>query len=116
MRRNRPRAVLRLVSSLAAIASVVAVCGVLLGEHPSSALAVAALYLLPPCAIALVLLSGRYPGARALARLGRARDGRSPRAASSSAPRQHAAVLLRGGRLIAVSLAGRAPPPAAACC
>jgi len=63
-----------------------------------------------------VLLSGRYPGERALKRLREARRSATQHPASSRSPRQHAVALLRGGRLIAVSLAGRAPPCAAVCC
>lgn len=114
MRRTGRRAAARLLLSLASIASIVAVSAVLLGDHSSSAPAVGILYLLPACLLGLVLLSGRYPGERALERLREAWASRSPRPMSSRPPRQHPAELLRGGRLIAASLAGRAPPAAAA--
>lgn len=75
------------------------------------------MYLLPALVLAVVLLGRRYPGERVIERLREARATR-PRARAASAlcprlrPREHR----RGGRLIAVSLAGRAPPLVAGCC
>jgi hypothetical protein len=69
------------------------------------------LYLMPALALAALLLGGRYPGERALERL---RQALAPcpraRAASSLRPRRCPDARLGGGRLIAVSLGGRAPP------
>jgi hypothetical protein len=68
-----------------------------------------AIYLLPALLLALVLLTRRYPGERLLGRLRlHLRPRRSERARAvrytAERPPPH------GGRLIAVSLAGRAPP------
>jgi hypothetical protein len=116
MRRAPYRGAARLLLGLASIASVIAVSAVLLGDHSSSAPALGILYLLPACLLGVVLVSGRYPGESTLKRLRESLSGRSPRPVSSQRPPEHPTELLRGGRLIAVSLAGRAPPPVAACC
>jgi hypothetical protein len=70
-------------------------------------------YLAPALLILLPLLSGRYPGDEALARvaLRRARPSRRPPPAAPPLRRRPAGALLpRGGRLVAASLAGRGPP------
>jgi hypothetical protein len=70
-------------------------------------------YLAPALLILLPLLGGRYPGDEALARvaLRRARPARRlPPAAPPLRRRRPGALLPRGGRLVAVSLAGRGPP------
>ncbi len=69
------------------------------------------LYLVPALVLAALLLGGRYPGERALERL-RLEFAPRPRAraANSSRPRRRPDARLGGGRLIAVSLGGRAPP------
>src|SRR5580658_3368380 len=73
-----------------------------------------ALMMLPALLLAVALLAGRYPGERLIARWGRAR----PRARQATArvpmPSHASLQTLRGGRLIAASLAGRAPPVFAA--
>ncbi len=65
----------------------------------------------PLLALLIVLLAGRYPGERALDRL---RLTLRPRRRSRTLGRRLGALAepmsWRGGRLIAVSLAGRAPP------
>jgi hypothetical protein len=68
------------------------------------------LYMAPWLALLLVLLCGRYPGERVLARL-RARRARSRRlsAAVVLAP-SPAFQVVSGGLLLAHRLAGRAPP------
>jgi hypothetical protein len=68
------------------------------------------LTLLPLVALAAIMLTRPYLGERAIARLrSRERVPRLPRAAMH--PRVHSAwTIARGGRLIAASLAGRAPP------
>lgn len=76
----------------------------------------ALIYLAPALLILLPLLSGRYPGETALTRVA-ARGRPRPRA---TIPRQHrravhAALLPRGGGLLAAWLAGRAPPSPARC-
>ncbi|HTB49895.1 MAG TPA: hypothetical protein VK701_02885 [Solirubrobacteraceae bacterium] len=70
------------------------------------------LFLLPALALALVLLTRRYPGERALARrLGASRHARAERP-GASVPRaaRPFAVAVHGGLLIARSLAVRPPP------
>ena len=67
----------------------------------------------PLLALLLVLLAGRYPGERAIERL---RLALRPRPRRRSLARRLGPLAepmpWRGGRLIAVSLAGRAPPAA----
>ncbi len=79
--------------------------------------AMSLMYLLPALVLAVVLLGRRYPGERVIERLREARATR-PRACAASAPRppQRLRGHQRGGLLIAVSLAGRAPPLVAGCC
>jgi len=73
-----------------------------------------ALTMLPALALALMMLTRPYLGERVIARL-RLRSARRPREHGARArhPRRCAPVA-RGGRLIAVALAGRAPPLALA--
>jgi len=115
MTRHRRRAAARPLVVLATGASALAVCAILLSGHSAGALT-AALYLLPPSALFFALALGRYPGERVLSRLGEEPAPRRPRPVSSRRPCEHPAELLRGGRLIAVSRAGRAPPLAWARC
>jgi hypothetical protein len=71
----------------------------------------------PALALALPLFAGRYVGERRLAALAArfaAPVRRAARALSARLPRAPRAVLARGGRLIAVSLAERGPPRALA--
>jgi hypothetical protein len=70
------------------------------------------MYLLPALVLAVVVFTRRYPGERVIERL-RA-DAAPARAASTPRPRPRLYAHERGGRLIARSLAGRAPPLAAA--
>jgi hypothetical protein len=74
------------------------------------------LYLLPALLLLLVLLVRRYPGERLLGVLA-ARRARRARTRVPAATRRIELPVPHGGRLIAVSLAGRAPPraPAGAC-
>ena len=69
-------------------------------------------YLAPALLILLPLLGGRYPGDEALARIAgrRSRPAHRPPAALPLRRRRIGALLPRGGRLVAASLAGRAPP------
>jgi hypothetical protein len=67
----------------------------------------------PALVLALPLLAGRYVGERGIARLASrfvVRVGRAARALSARLPRAPRAVLPRGGRLLAASLAERGPP------
>ena len=72
--------------------------------------------MLPALAIAVVMLVRPYLGERAIARL-RARHARRPRVTAPVAlpPRPRIRVT-RGGRLIAMAMAGRAPPLALVGC
>lgn len=105
----------RLLRALAGTGSFALLCAALDGRS-LGALAMGLLYLLPAIALAFFLFLGRYPGERTLQRLQRALASPRSRPASSPLPRVHPVELLRGGRLIAVSLAGRGPPRAAVCC
>jgi hypothetical protein len=76
------------------------------------------LIMLPALALAIAMLIRPYLGERAIARL-RARRARArrPRLARLTVTALRARkYLARGGRLIALALAGRAPPPARAAC
>lgn len=74
---------------------------------------VAVLFLSPAIVLLASLLTGHYVGEERLARLaaamrpGRRRRGRAARPASPPSPR---ALMPRGGRLVATSLAVRPPP------
>jgi hypothetical protein len=108
----------RRVVGLAVVAGllVVLLVGVVPG-HLAEASRGGLLFLLPAFLLACVLFAKRYPGERVIERLRLARGGRRPRRESSaSRPRLRLCVPQRGGRLIAVSLAGRAPPLLAGCC
>jgi hypothetical protein len=69
-------------------------------------------YLLPPLLLLLVLVARRYPGERALLALiaGAARGRRSTDVGSLVGKTRSRAMVPRGGRLIASSLAVRPPP------
>ncbi|HUA10538.1 MAG TPA: hypothetical protein VMA83_00870 [Solirubrobacteraceae bacterium] len=99
---------------LLAIAACVAVPAVLLATHSGVALTTGVLYLFPVALLAAVMLLGRYPGHRTLVALsGRRRTRRRRPPLAARTPRN---VDVRcGGRLVTISLAGRAPPLAAGC-
>jgi hypothetical protein len=69
-------------------------------------------YLAPALLILLPLVSGRYPGDEALVRVAsrRSRPARRPPQTQPLRRRRTGALLPRGGRLVASSLAGRGPP------
>jgi hypothetical protein len=69
-----------------------------------------ALTLLPGLVLAAVLFGGRYPGERLIERWARARPPVRWAITRARAPVRPYCVLPHGGRLIATSLAGRAPP------
>ncbi len=86
-------------------------------NHGSGASLDGLMYLAPALVLVVVLLGRRYPGERVLERLREVRAARPrARAADAPRPRQRPREHQRGGRLIAVSLAGRAPPLVAGCC
>jgi hypothetical protein len=66
--------------------------------------------LAPALALAAMLRVGCYPGQRALAARVRAAIQRARRAPVVCPPRRRLVTAIRGGRLIAAALAGRAPP------
>jgi len=113
-RADRPATSRRL--TFASIGSVGVISACVLAEHRVGLAPADVLCLLPAVALATVLRFVSYPGERTLLRLRRTRASRARRPVSSAAPRQHPVKALGGGRLIAASLAGRAPPCAAACC
>lgn len=110
-RRSRVRVV-----GLAAFAGLLAVLVLGLGlGHVPGHLAPGLLFLSPAVVLAVVLFAGRYPGERAIERWRDARTRPVRRLATPLPPRPRLFASPGGGRLIAVSLAGRAPPLAAGC-
>jgi hypothetical protein len=105
----RSRLLWRLLASLALIALLaLALSGTI------DLLQSGALTMVPALAVATLMLTRPYAGERVIARL-RARLVRAARAVASRAEQlRPVALVARGGRLIAVALAGRAPPPALA--
>jgi hypothetical protein len=100
---------------LASIVALVALTALALSGTIES-LQSGAMMMLPALALALALLLRPYLGAGAIAWL-HARRARPRRiAARVAVPLPSRVPVARGGRLIAVSLAGRAPPPALAGC
>jgi hypothetical protein len=100
----------RRAGALAASVLAVAAIGLLASLGSLGALAPGVLMLLPPLLLALVLLAGRYPGERLIERWRRARPRARQALAAVLVPRRRPLQLVRGGRLIAAALAGRAPP------
>jgi len=101
----------RLALALVLIALLMLSLGGLIDPLQSGALS-----MLPALLLAALMLTRPYLGERAIARLRACRRERpSPRRVAASPPRQPARVV-RGGRLIALALAGRAPPVALAGC
>jgi hypothetical protein len=102
-----PRRDQRILLGLAALTVLIAVVQSATGISGDVLLAAPALVLLLP------LLAGRYVGEDGIARLGAflATPRRRPVAARAAPPRRAPRVLARGGRLIAVALAQRGPPP-----
>jgi hypothetical protein len=104
----------RLSPTLALITLVVLALSGELGEAQGGVL-----IMLPALLLAIVMLTRPYLGEQAIARLRvrRARHDHRPRTPACVIAPQHApARASRGGRLIAVSLAGRAPPLALVGC
>jgi hypothetical protein len=95
------------VATLAVVA-VLAALGILGMLGPG------ALTMLPALLLAVALFAGRYPGERLIERWARSRPRVRATIARALAPQSPSPTLLRGGRLIAVALAGRAPPAFAA--
>jgi hypothetical protein len=96
--------------ALAVSVLAVAAIGLLASLGSLGALAPGVLMLLPALLLALVLLAGRYPGERLIERWRRARPSARQALVAVLAPGRRSPQLVRGGRLIAAALAGRAPP------
>lgn len=108
-RHVRARLVWRVALVLALVALIALALGGVIDPLQSGALT-----MLPALALAAMMLARPYLGERAIARL-RARRPRRERARQVGGAHVHpGAYVARGGRLIAVALAGRAPPPALA--
>lgn len=75
-----------------------------------------ALTMLPALALAAIMLTHPYLGEHAIARLRARRARQWAEARPIAVPRRPATRVVRGGRLIAAALAGRAPPLALAGC
>lgn len=75
------------------------------------------LLMLPTVVLTIVMLASPYPGEGVIAELRARAARRTPsRTALPTAPLRPRTCVARGGRLIAVALAGRAPPLASAGC
>jgi hypothetical protein len=111
---QRRAARVRLVLAAGAL-SLGAVSLVVHGGPQCAAALSGVLYLLPAILVGIILLAGRYPGERALARLRVAGMSRG-RACEGRLRCEHPAEPLRGGRLIAARLSGRGPPAVAVRC
>jgi hypothetical protein len=109
VRRSKIAPLALVLAALAAIAALAAV--VLCGKV---ALSAELLTIAPALAVALFMLAKPYAGERAIAKLRERCAGRIPRgaatASSLSRTRATIRIAVRGGRLIAAALAGRAPP------
>jgi hypothetical protein len=94
------------------VAAAAVVLGVWCAGFLMPDLHLAVLYLAPALLLATALLAGRYPGEVLLERIAarRAARPRAERAEARDHPRSLARVAVRGGLLLARSLAGRAPP------
>jgi hypothetical protein len=75
-----------------------------------------ALTMLPAVVLAVMMLTRPYLGERVIARLRARRPRRASAVHCIVGPRRPVVNVARGGRLIAVALAGRAPPLALAGC
>ena len=101
---------------LTLLVALVLLAAVVLG-HGSGASLDGLMYVAPALVLAVVLFARRYPGESVIERLREARTAPlRARTAGALRPRQRPREHQRGGRLIAVSLAGRAPPLLAGCC
>jgi hypothetical protein len=92
----------------ALIGAVVVLALVLLAHLPDGAVSLA--YLSPAMFVFLLLCLGRYPGERMLAALSRSPRRSRRSKARAAPPRVPLDMRPRVGRLLARSLAGRAPP------
>ena len=107
--RSVPSTRMRLVRRLAIAITLLALAALALGGAIGP-LQSGVLTMVPALALGLLMLSRPYLGQHLLARL-RARSRRTDRAAAlGPRPVRPVAFVARGGRLIAVALAGRAPP------
>jgi hypothetical protein len=109
----RPRA--RAVTRPAALFALMVLVGLAL-SGAIDPLQSGALTMLPALALAAMMLTRPYVGERAIARLRARRLRPAHPARRLIAPRRAPMRVVRGGRLIALALAGRAPPLAFAGC
>lgn len=107
----RARVVWRLTLVLALIALGAAALSGALGPVQGGVM-----IMLPALLLAVVMLTRPYVGERVIARLRIRRPRRPGAPAGAIAPPGQPARVMRGGCLIAVALAGRAPPLALADC
>ncbi len=105
----RVRLVWRMALGLAFVALLALALGGVIDPLQSGALT-----MLPALALAAMMLTRPYLGERAIARMRARRPRRGHGARVGSARVYPGAYVARGGRLIAVALAGRAPPLALA--
>ncbi len=106
---------MRLLWRLALIVALIALTALALSGAVES-LQSGAMMMLPAFALAVVMLVRPYLGEGAIARLHARRARRPSEAARVAMPRCPRIRVARGGHLIALALAGRAPPPALAGC
>ncbi len=99
----------RLIWRSALLFALLAVAVLALCSH-SASLQSGVLVMLPALAIAVLMLTRPYLGERLIASLRARRPRRSPMLAPMLSVLHPAQSVARGGRLIAVALAGRAPP------
>lgn len=108
---SRVNVIWRLALAIALIAFISLALSGAIGGLKSSALT-----LLPVIALALAKLTRPYLGEGVIAQLHARHRRRSCAPAPNVAPLRPRNGLARGGRLIAVAMAGRAPPPALVGC
>jgi hypothetical protein len=108
--RPQSRVVWRLLLMLAMLAGL----ALALGDGGAS-LQTGALMLAPVLALSILMLTRPYIGERILARIAARRPRRAVAEVRFTAGHSRTSIV-RGGRLIAAALAGRAPPPALAGC
>jgi hypothetical protein len=99
----------RVLWRLAVVLAFVALAALALGGVVDS-LQGGALTMLPALALSFMMLTRPYLGERVIARLRSRRPRRQNTAGASASSLRRDTRVARGGRLIAVALAGRAPP------
>jgi hypothetical protein len=108
-RRHALRSPARAAWRLALILALIAVTAFALGAGIQW-LQTGVLSMFPAIALAIVLLTRRYPGERVIGALRSRRTARPSPGTLMRTPSRPPTRIVRGGRLIAAALAGRAPP------